>query len=278
MPVRDGGGYLADAVASILHQSFSDLELLLVDDHSSDQAIATLPVNDPRLVLLKNTGRGISSACNTGFAHARGEFIARMDADDISLPARIETQFNYLQAHPAVEVCGACVSIFAQQELAGGNQRYQSWLNSCRSPEEIRRELFIEAEPATVFAFFTDPDKMTRWMAVQCEVDAQPGGLFLANVNGTHVARGTFEEVTPNSRIVFTFGWENGAMDLLPGATRIEVDLAAKDRGTLLTFVHSGLPQPAVGPHTDGWTHYLGRLAIAAAGGDPGPDPRAKAA
>jgi glycosyltransferase involved in cell wall biosynthesis len=154
MPVRDGGDYLADAVGSILSQSFSALELLLVDDHSSDQAIASLPFNDPRLVLLKNTGRGISSACNTGFTHARGEFIARMDADDISLPARIEAQFNYLQAHPAVAVCGACVSIFAQQELAGGNLRYQSWLNSCRSPEAIRRELFIESPIPNPTAMF----------------------------------------------------------------------------------------------------------------------------
>ena len=60
-------------------------------------------------------------------------------------------------------------------------------------------------------------------------------------------------------------------------APRIEIDLAPKDRGTLLTFVHSGLPAPQVAPHTDGWTHYLGRLAIAAAGRDPGPDPRIKA-
>ena len=142
----------------------------------------------------------------------------------------------------------------------------------------LRRELFIEADQATVFAFFTDPDKMTRWMGTQIQLDARPGGIYLVNVNGKHVARGEFEEVTPNSRIVYSFGWENGAMGVLPGTSKIEIDLAPKDRGTLLTMVHSGLPEPAVGPHTDGWTHYLGRLAIAAAGGDPGPDPRIKQA
>lgn len=139
----------------------------------------------------------------------------------------------------------------------------------------IRKELFIEAEPATVFAFLTDPDKLMRWMGTQGQLDAQPGGVYLVNVNGRDVARGEFEEVTPNSRIVYSFGWEHGAaFGVPPGATRIEIDLAPRDRGTLLTFVHSGLPEPAIGPHTDGWTHYLGRLAIAAAGGDPGPDPR----
>ena len=141
----------------------------------------------------------------------------------------------------------------------------------------IRRELFIEADPATVFAFLTDPDKLTRWMGTQASSMREPGGVYLVNVDGRHVARGEFEEVTPNSRIVYSFGWDDGAMGLPPGSTKVEIDLAAKERGTLLTFVHRGLPEPAVGPHTDGWTHYLGRLAIAAAGGDPGPDPRIKA-
>jgi uncharacterized protein YndB with AHSA1/START domain len=140
----------------------------------------------------------------------------------------------------------------------------------------IRRELFIEAEPATVFAFFTDPDKMTRWMGTQIQLDARPGGIYLVNVAGRHVARGEFEEVTPNSRIVYSFGWESGEV-VPPGSSKIEIDLAPRYRGTLLTFVHSGLPASQVEPHTDGWTHYLGRLAIAAAGGDPGPDPRIKA-
>ena len=141
----------------------------------------------------------------------------------------------------------------------------------------IRRELFIEADPATVFAFLTDPDKLMCWMGTQSQLDAEPGGVYLVNVSGRDVARGAFEEVTPNSRIVYSFGWDDASYSMPPGSTKVEIDLARKERGTLLTFVHSGLPEPAVGPHTDGWTHYLGRLAIAAAGGDPGPDPRLKA-
>lgn len=141
----------------------------------------------------------------------------------------------------------------------------------------IRRELFIAADQATVFAFLTDPDKLVRWMGTQCQLDPRHGGVYLVNVDGQHVARGEFEEVTPNSRLVYSFGWERSDMGIPPGATRVEIDLAPGEGGTLLSFVHSGLPQPAVAPHTDGWTHYLGRLAIAAAGGDPGPDPRLKA-
>jgi uncharacterized protein YndB with AHSA1/START domain len=141
----------------------------------------------------------------------------------------------------------------------------------------IRRELFVEADQATVFAFLTDPDKLMRWMGTQCQLDAKPGGVYLVNVTGRDVARGEFEEVTPNSRIVYSFGWDSGAMGVPPGSTKVQIDLAAKERGTQLIFVHSGLPEPAIRSHTDGWTHYLGRLAIAVAGGDPGPDPRIKA-
>ena len=140
----------------------------------------------------------------------------------------------------------------------------------------VHREMFIAAEPAVVFAFFTDPDKMTRWMGVRSELDARPGGVYLVDVNNKNVASGEFEEVTPNSRLVFTFGWEDAPFGLTPGSSRIQIDLEPKDGGTQLSFVHSGLPEDAVGPHTEGWTHYHGRLAIAAAGGDPGPDPKVK--
>ena len=145
MPVRDGGAYLEASVDSILGQSCSSLELILVDDHSVDSAISGLSTADPRLVLLKNRGRGVSSAFNTGLSRARGNFIARMDADDISLPGRIEEQHRYFQSHPEIDICGACVEIFTDGEVAGGNIRYQAWLNDCRSPGQIHREMFIES-------------------------------------------------------------------------------------------------------------------------------------
>ena len=106
MPVRDGGDYLEVSVDSILGQSCSSLELILVDDNSVDSAISGLSTADPRLVLLENRGRGVSSAFNTGLSRSRGEFIARMDADDISLPGRIEEQYRYFQSHPDIDICG----------------------------------------------------------------------------------------------------------------------------------------------------------------------------
>jgi hypothetical protein len=70
-----------------------------------------------------------------------------MDADDIALPARLETQLQYLEQHPDIDLCGTCVEIFVDDgsRPAGGNRRYQRWLNACRSPQEIRRALYIES-------------------------------------------------------------------------------------------------------------------------------------
>lgn len=154
MPVKNGGQYLAEAVASILRQSFNDLELLLVDDHSSDEAIEQLDRSDPRLRVLKSPQNGVVAAFNHGMQHAKGDYIARMDADDICMPQRLETQLNYLHAHPEVGIAGACVDIFSAQPLAGGNIHYQQWLNATCTAEQIGRQLFVESpipNPTAIF-------------------------------------------------------------------------------------------------------------------------------
>jgi glycosyltransferase involved in cell wall biosynthesis len=146
--------YLADAVSSILSQSFRNLELLLVDDRSDDGAIARLDAADERFCILSSKQAGVARAFNYGLAHARGKFIARMDADDLSLPQRLEQQLHYLDLHPEVDICGGGVEIFSDQVLGDGNLRYQNWLNNCRSPEKIHRELFIESPIPNPTAMF----------------------------------------------------------------------------------------------------------------------------
>jgi glycosyltransferase involved in cell wall biosynthesis len=154
LPVHNGGEYLAAAVSSILGQSFHNLELLLVDDRSDDGAIAGLDTWDERLCILNSKQSGVAGAFNYGLARARGSFIARMDADDLSLPERLAQQLDYLESHPGVDICGGGVEIFSDQVLGAGNLRYQDWLNNCRSPEKIRRELFIESPIPNPTAMF----------------------------------------------------------------------------------------------------------------------------
>ena len=139
----------------------------------------------------------------------------------------------------------------------------------------IERDVFIEAPPETVFEYLTDAGKMMRWMGVDVALDPKPNGIFMCNVDGENVARGNFVEVSPPERVVFTWGWDGGE-SLPPGKSTIEITLEPKDRGTMLRMVHSGLPEPTVGPHGEGWEHFIARLIIAAAGGDPGRDPWVK--
>jgi uncharacterized protein YndB with AHSA1/START domain len=138
----------------------------------------------------------------------------------------------------------------------------------------VRRETQIAAPPATVFAFLTDPEKILRWMGSEATTEPHPGGLYLVKGIRDQIARGAFREVVPVHRLAYSFGWE-GREKVPPGSSLIEIDLIDRDGGTLLRRTHSGLPDAEqCALHEQGWVHYLGRLAVAAAGRDPGPDVR----
>lgn len=154
MPVRDAGGFLAPAVGSILEQTHQELELLLVDDHSQDRAIESLDLCDPRLKLMRCQGEGVAAAFNTGLQRAQGDLIARMDADDVALPNRLERQLRFMRNHPDVDIAGGCVEIFSDRGVAGGNLYYQEWLNSVRTSGEVRRQLFVESPIPNPTALF----------------------------------------------------------------------------------------------------------------------------
>ena len=139
----------------------------------------------------------------------------------------------------------------------------------------VRRETQIAAPPATVFAFLTDPQKILSWMGADATTEAHAGGLYLVkDVAGRpgRTARGQFREVVPVHRLAYSFGWD-GDDEVPPGSSLVEIDLLDRDGGTLIRLTHTGLPNPArCAAHTRGWTYYIDRLAIAAAGGDPGAD------
>jgi len=137
-------------------------------------------------------------------------------------------------------------------------------------------ETRIAATPQTVFAFFVDPTKMVRWMGARAVVDARPGGTYALDINAQARARGEFVEVVPYSRVVFTFGWEDDQA-VPPGSSTVEVTLTPDGEGYARA---AGPPRPdddrVREQHSHGWQLYLGRLGIAAGGGDPGPDPNTR--
>ena len=138
----------------------------------------------------------------------------------------------------------------------------------------VEHEIRIDARPETVFEFFTDPAKLVGWMGSQATLDPRPGGVFRLAMRrhaGEAVVSGEFVEVIPHSRVVFTWGFVPNLFGVPPGSSRVEVSLTPDGEATLVRIVH-GVPQDAVEFHSFGWRHYGERLALAAAGGDPGPD------
>jgi uncharacterized protein YndB with AHSA1/START domain len=134
-------------------------------------------------------------------------------------------------------------------------------------------EMRIDAPPEVVFAYFTDPEKYRRWKGVRAELDPRPGGGFRVDMGPNGWVGGEYVTVEPPSRVVFTWGWEHDPL-VPPGTTRVEVTFVPDGAATILRLRHSGFATDAVrDQHRDGWEYLLSRLAVAGAGGDPGPDP-----
>jgi glycosyltransferase involved in cell wall biosynthesis len=108
MPAYNAGKYIAEAIRSVLEQDFSDFELLIVDDGSVDDTREIVrSFGDDRIRLLEQENKGISAALNTGLSEARGDYIARFDADDACLPQRLSRQIAFLEANPAYVLTGS---------------------------------------------------------------------------------------------------------------------------------------------------------------------------
>lgn len=120
MPVYNRERYLPDTINSILGQTFTDFEFLIVDDGSTDnsaEVIKSFQSKDPRIRLLPNKeGKGIVAALHTAIKASRGEYIARMDSDDISLPERLEKEVFFLDTNSEIGACGAAVELFGNNQ------------------------------------------------------------------------------------------------------------------------------------------------------------------
>jgi len=114
LPVWNGERFLAEAVDSVLSQTLEDIELLLVDDGSTDATVGIaegFASRDGRVRVVRMTRSGIAYALNAGIARARGRYVARMDADDICRPTRLQRQVAWLDAHPGCVALGSAVEV-----------------------------------------------------------------------------------------------------------------------------------------------------------------------
>lgn len=137
---------------------------------------------------------------------------------------------------------------------------------SHQPPDVLERDIQIAARPETIFAFFTDPAKMLRWMGRDVILDARPCGICRIDMNGHDIARGEFVEITPYTRVVFTFGWEGEGATPPPGGSTVEISLIPNDEGTLVRLRHIGLDAAERNSHGEGWDFFLPRLVVAAEG------------
>lgn len=114
LPNFNGGNYLEKAIRSIQEQTYRNWELLLIDDGSTDDSrrlVHSLAQNDKRIKLIEKENSGIVDSLNLGISKAKGEYIARMDADDIALSFRLEKQFHYLRQNDDIAILGSAVEL-----------------------------------------------------------------------------------------------------------------------------------------------------------------------
>ena len=138
IPAYNAEKYICEAIDSVLGQTFRDFELIVLNDCSRDGTEdLILGYDDPRLVYVKNQqNMGVAATLNRGLALAKGEYVARMDADDISLPQRLEKQVQYLDAHPEVAVLGTDVETFDEN-----GPLHTGW--SATDPKQMKVDLLF---------------------------------------------------------------------------------------------------------------------------------------
>jgi uncharacterized protein YndB with AHSA1/START domain len=137
--------------------------------------------------------------------------------------------------------------------------------------ETYRTSIDIEAAPERVFDYFVDPALLVRWMGDVARLEATSGGTFSVDINGVLI-RGHFLRVERPTLIEIAWG-EAGNEAMPPGATRLLVTFEARGTLTHVRLEHSRLVPAEAAKHAVGWPHFIERLAVAARGQDPGPDP-----
>ncbi|MEY4006785.1 MAG: hypothetical protein RLZZ221_2881 [Verrucomicrobiota bacterium] len=265
MPVRDGARTVARAVDGVRAQTFHDWELIAVDDGSRDGTAEILKAfarTDPRIRVLVRPREGIVAALNAGIAAARGELVARMDADDEMHPERLAEQVALLDSPASCDtgVVGCLVEHGGDAQAAAGYALHVAWLNSLVTPEEIALNRFVEsplAHPSVMFrrelverhggyrdgSFPEDYELWLRWLDAGVRMAKVPRVLLRWNDPPERASR-TDPRYSPEAFFSTKAPWVWGAgrptrkrADLLaaegiPIAGYIDIDPASRSPGT----------------------------------------------
>ncbi|GJM63578.1 glycosyltransferase family 2 protein [Persicobacter diffluens] len=148
IPFYNSAETLAQAIESLLQQDYPRQEIILVNnnaDQASRLIAKTYSEQHPQIHLFTESRQGVMFAFNKGLANSKGDFILRLDADDIALPSRISDQIHFLQTQADVDLCSGLVRFEKGEIPSGGFQKYVDWVNSIQTEEEIKKAMFIES-------------------------------------------------------------------------------------------------------------------------------------
>jgi len=138
LPVWNCPSYVGQAIDSVLNQSYSDFECIIIDDGSNDNTPEVLQkYQDPRIRLFQHTNRGLAATLNVGIASARGKYVARQDQDDLSLPDRLAKQISYMDSHPECGLLGTWAQIMEGDRIVERYHRHPS------DPSQLRYHLLF---------------------------------------------------------------------------------------------------------------------------------------
>jgi glycosyltransferase involved in cell wall biosynthesis len=193
LAVYNGERGLEESLASILAQTIPDFEVIVVDDGSTDgtaDIVTAMARVDPRIAIMRRQHRGLAESLNAGIAQARGAYIARQDADDVSLPDRFSRQAAYLDEHPSVAAVGTSADVIDRRGAVVGG------LNAACGPQAVRRGLLtlrntpvhgsmmlrksaVDASGGYRPAFRAGQD-YDLWLRLseRCDIDNLPGVLY----------------------------------------------------------------------------------------------------
>ena len=201
MAVHNGARYVEQAVRSILDQTLADLEFVVVDDGSRDRTphiLETLAGEDSRLRVVAKEHSGIADSANQGVALARGRYVARMDADDVSLPNRLERQLTEIERRPTLGVLGSRVLYIDHAGRAAGEWRVPTGASLVRwsllfgcalaHPTVIMRRELLGERPYNWSAPFAEDYELWVRLAATTDLDNLPEPLLQRRVHGRSVS------------------------------------------------------------------------------------------
>lgn len=148
LPIYNAASTLAQTLDSLLNQRAADFEIIAIDDGSTDSSLSVLNTyaqKDKRIVIIASPHVGLVRALNLGIKKTSGRLIARMDADDVSHPDRLNQQQTFLKQNSDIALVSSYIQCFPRPKVMGGFRVYEHWLNSLCTPRDIAREIFIES-------------------------------------------------------------------------------------------------------------------------------------